>query len=126
MSNSELGALFVNRDSNLSGDYNRTFGLDANFRFWDNFRIASFLAATRTPGVDQGDLAGRIWVEWKTNLWEARTGYLDIGENFNAEVGFVPRRDIRKSDSSFGWRPRPAQYLLDSGVLPQCPAPVLQ
>ena len=107
LSNSELGALFVNRDSNLSGDYNRTFGLDANFRFWDNFRIASFLAATRTPGVDQGDLAGRIWVEWKTNLWEARTGYLDIGENFNAEVGFVPRRDIRKSDSSFGWRPRP-------------------
>jgi hypothetical protein len=66
LSNSELGTLFINRDSNQSGDYNRTFGVDANFRFWDNFRISSFLAATRTPGLEKGDMAGRIWVEWKT------------------------------------------------------------
>jgi hypothetical protein len=105
--NSEVGALFINKDSDRPGDYNRTFGVDANFRLWENFRVSSFLSATRTPGLEDEDLAGRIWVEWKTNLWEARTGYLEIGENFNAEVGFVPRRDIRKSDSSFGWRPRP-------------------
>ena len=107
LKNSEVGTLFINKDSGRPGDYNRTFGVDANFRLWENFRVSSFLSATRTPGVEDEDLAGRIWVEWKTNLWEARTGYLEIGENFNAEVGFVPRRDIRKSDSSFGWRPRP-------------------
>jgi len=107
LNNSQFGALFVNRDSNRPGDFNRTFGVDASFRFWGDFRISSFLAGTRTPGLEGGDGAGRIWVEWKTNLWEARTGYLDVGENFNAEVGFVPRRNIRRSDSSFGWRPRP-------------------
>jgi len=107
LKNSEVGALFINKDSNRPGEFNRTFGVDANFRVWENFRISSFLAATRTSGLEDDDLAGRIWVEWKTNLWEARTGYLEIGENFNAEVGFVPRRDVRKSDSSFGWRPRP-------------------
>lgn len=107
LTNSDVGALFINRDSTQPDDHNRTFGIDANFRFWKDLRIASFLAATRTPGLKKGDMAGRIWVEWKTNLWEARTGYLDIGENFNPEVGFVPRRGIRKSDSSVGWRPRP-------------------
>jgi hypothetical protein len=107
LKNSQFGALFINRDSNQPDDYNRTFGIDASFRFWEDFRVASFLAATRTPGLEEGDVAGRIWVEWKTNLWEARTGYLDVGENFNAEAGFVPRTNIRKSNSSLGWRPRP-------------------
>ena len=107
LTQSEIGALLINRQSNQSGDYNRTFGLDSKFRLWENLRIDSFLAGTRTPGLDGEDLAGRIWLEWKTNLVEARSGYLAIGENFNAEVGFVRRRDIRKSDSSFGFRPRP-------------------
>ncbi|MFB3068643.1 MAG: DUF5916 domain-containing protein, partial [Acidobacteriota bacterium] len=107
LAQSELGTLFINRQSDQSGDYNRTFGVDASFRFWQNLRITSFLATTRTPGFETGDMAGRTWVEWKTNLWEARTDYLDIGENFNAEVGFVPRRDIRKSTSFLGLRPRP-------------------
>jgi hypothetical protein len=107
LNQSELGVLLINRQSDISGDYNRTYGVDASFRFWQNFRIVSFLAATQTPGLEKDDLAGRLWVEWKTNLWEARTSYFDIGENFNAEMGFVPRRDIRKSDSALGWRQRP-------------------
>ncbi|MEE8349188.1 MAG: DUF5916 domain-containing protein [Acidobacteriota bacterium] len=107
LNQSEVGVLFINRQSDISGDHNRTYGLDASFRFWNNFRIVSFLAATQTPGLEKDNLAGRLWVEWKTNLWEARTSYFDIGENFNAEVGFVPRRDIRKSDSALGWRSRP-------------------
>ncbi len=107
LAQSELGTLVINRQSDQSGDYNRTFGVDASFRFWQNLRITSFLAATRTPGFETGDMAGRTWVEWKTNLWEARTDYLDVGENFNAEVGFVPRRDIRKGTAFVGLRPRP-------------------
>ena len=106
---SEVGALFLNRQSDEPGNFNRTFGVDANFRFWENLRINSFLLATRTPGLDREDRAGRIWVKWKTNFWEASTGYLDIGKNVNPEVGFTPRRDIRKSDSSFGLRPRPGR-----------------
>jgi len=107
LNQSELGGIFINRQSNLSGDYNRTYGVDASFRFWQNFRILSFLTGTKTPALDGDDLAGRLWAEWKTNTWEARTGYFDIQENFNAEVGFVPRTDIRKYDTSVGWRYRP-------------------
>ncbi|MEE2822999.1 MAG: DUF5916 domain-containing protein [Acidobacteriota bacterium] len=107
LNNSDLGGMFINRDSSQPGDYNRTFGIDLNFRFWEDLSVTSFLAATRTPDLKKNDMAGRVWVEWKTNLWEARTGYLSIGENFNPEVGFVPRRNIQKSDTSIGWRPRP-------------------
>ncbi len=107
LSQSELGALFINRQADQSGDFNRTFGVDANFHFWNQFRLSGFVAATRTPGLETEDMASRVWVEWRTNLWQARTAYLDIEENFNPEVGFVPRRDMRKSDSSFAWTPRP-------------------
>ena len=107
LNNSDLGGIFINRDSSQPDDYNRTFGIDLNFRFWEDLSVTSFLAATRTPDLKKNDMAGRVWVEWKTNLWEARTGYLSIGENFNPEVGFVPRRNIQKSDTSIGWRPRP-------------------
>ena len=107
LSQSELGALFVNRQSDQSGDFNRTFGVDANFHFWNQLRVSGFLAATRTPGLETEDMASRVWVEWRTNDWQARTGYLDIEENFNPEVGFVPRRDMRKSDSALAWTPRP-------------------
>ncbi|MFB3068048.1 MAG: DUF5916 domain-containing protein, partial [Acidobacteriota bacterium] len=107
LAQSLIGALFINRQSDQSGDFNRTFGVDANLHFWNKLLISTFLAATSTPGLEQEDMAGRIWVEWKTNLWQARTGYLDIEENFRPEVGFVPRRNIRKSDTSFGLTPRP-------------------
>ena len=107
LSQSELGALFVNRQSDQSGDFNRTFGVDANFHFWNQLRVSGFVAATRTPGLETEDMASRVWVEWRTNDWQARSGYLDIEENFNPEVGFVPRRDMRKSDSAFAWTPRP-------------------
>ena len=101
---STVGGLWVDRQSDIPGDSNQTFGVDSNMRH-NNWSINSFLAGTRTGARHAA--AGRLWVEWKTNLWEARTGYLDIGRNFDAKVGFVPRTGIRKSDSSFGWRPRP-------------------
>ncbi len=107
LAQSQIGALFINRQADQSGDFNRTFGVDANLHFWDKLLISTFLAATRSPGLDTGEMASRIWVEWKTDLWQARTGLLDIEENFRAEVGFVPRRDMQKSDTSFGLTPRP-------------------
>ncbi|MBI4457312.1 MAG: hypothetical protein HY644_15645 [Acidobacteria bacterium] len=107
LAQSELGVLWINRQSDQAGDYNRTFGVESNFRMFQNLRISSFVAATRTDGLENHNRAARVWVEWKTNLLEARHSYLDIGKNFNAKVGFVPRVDIRKNDTSVGWRPRP-------------------
>ena len=106
LAQSTVGVLWVDRESELPGDSNHVFGVDANFRLHD-WSIASFLAGSRTPGLHRDREAGRVWVEWKNNFWEARSGYLDIGRNFDAKVGFVPRTGIRKWDSSFGWRPRP-------------------
>ncbi len=107
LSQSELGVMFANRQSDQSRDFNRTFGVDANFHFWNQLRLSGFVAATRTPGLETEDMASRFWVEWRNDLWQARSGYLDIEENFNAEMGFVPRRDMRKSDTSFAFTPRP-------------------
>ncbi|MBI2822270.1 MAG: carbohydrate binding family 9 domain-containing protein [Acidobacteria bacterium] len=106
LAQSNVGGLWISREPGQSGDSNRTFGVDANFRF-HNWSLSSFLAATRTPGLEKENTAARLWVEWKNNLWEARSGFLDIGENFNAEGGFVPRVGIHKTESSLGWRPRP-------------------
>ena len=38
-SNSEVGAIFVNREGGEQGDYSRAYGIDANFQFVQNLTL---------------------------------------------------------------------------------------
>jgi len=52
-------------------------------------------------------MAAVLNAEWTTDVYNANLGYSDIQQNFNAEMGFIPRRDIRKASAGAGWTPRP-------------------
>ena len=47
-----------------------------------------------------------VAVEHRMNVLETKVSYLDIQENFNPEVGFVPRADSRRLKGSVRYRPR--------------------
>ncbi|MBI3940916.1 MAG: carbohydrate binding family 9 domain-containing protein [Acidobacteria bacterium] len=106
LASSEIGALVVNREGNGPANFNRTFVADGNFHFFRNLMLRSFAAVTRSPGLGD-DTAGEASAEWLGNLLEARTRYLYIGDDFNAEVGFVPRTGSRMSESLLGLHPQP-------------------
>ena len=107
---SDIGGIFVNKQE-MGGDFNRTFGADANFKFSKYLHISSFLLKTSTTGVSEEDMAGRFSISWADPLLSLQANYLSIEENFNAEVGFVPRKGIRKSSGAFRLRPRPRERI---------------
>jgi Domain of unknown function (DUF5916)/Carbohydrate family 9 binding domain-like len=105
---SRVGAIFVNKET-MGGDahYNRTVGADANIVLGKSLQLNSFVAKTDTPGSSGKDTAifGRI--AYRDPAWNMWLNYLDVGDNFNAEVGFVQRRGVKTTKAYFSPTPRP-------------------
>ena len=106
LSRSNVGAFLSNRQSSGS-DYNRVFGGDANFTIFKATDIQGFVAKSFTPGRSGDDMAGRLKYNYYTDIYEVFLEHLYVGEDFQHDVGFVRRRDIRRSDAAFIWEPRP-------------------
>ena len=108
--NSDIGGIFINKKLK-DGDYNRTYGFDANFKFFNYLDVVPFVLKTETPGQEGQDMAVNLSVAWNDSFWDIQGEYLDIEENFNPEVGFVPRTGIHKSRGKIGIRPRPGEWI---------------
>lgn len=113
---SSYGAIFVNRQGSGSGsvgdDYNRAYGLDANIQLSKNQRFSAFMARTDTPedrttGPRGSDYSGRAFYNFTNNLWQISGGYSQVGDNFNPEVGFLPRRGYRRPEFRAFFQPQP-------------------
>lgn len=104
---SDVGAIFLSRQSTNSGDYNRVYGADANFRFHRALSINGFLAKSETPGMDGGEVSGKGSITWNDDFLHTQYSLLSVGDNFRDEIGFVKRVGIRKHFADFGVRPRP-------------------
>jgi hypothetical protein len=108
---SDVGAIFVNRIS--TGDYasvggeNRAYGADANLAVSENGKIFAFLARSDTPGGVGSDYSGRALYDYRNNAWNLRAGYTQVGDRFNAEVGFVPRVGFRRPELRVELTPEP-------------------
>ncbi len=102
-----LGGLFVNRDSNFDGDYNRTYAVDGRVGIGDQLTLTSFLARTETPELDGADQAWDVTAAWSSRSFRGNVTVREIGENFNPEVGFVPRDGHRYYQVFWLWNYRP-------------------
>ncbi len=107
LAKSSVGAIFLNREGGPGLEYNRTGGFDALFTLGTHLDLGGLLAKTFTPGVAGRDWAGAFDFGWKSDRFDYSATYLDIGERFNAEMGFIPRTDIRNSKGRVAWTPRP-------------------
>ncbi len=102
---SNLGVIVTNK-SPSGRDSNQAVGVDANFFFHRSSSAAAFLARTWTPGKSGHDYAGRAQIVYNLDGYGAEFDYLTVGRNFNPEVGFVRRRDMRSSSGSLRYSPR--------------------
>lgn len=106
LARSQIGAIFINRAGGQSGDYNRTYGLDANLLLQQKLSINAFVASTQTPGLDGETVHTKISSKWDDDYWYTQGLFADIGTNFNPEVGFVRRRGVRNYQYNLGLKPR--------------------
>jgi hypothetical protein len=113
---SSYGAIFVNRQGfgakAVAEDWNRAYGFDANIQIGANQRVSGFFGRTDTPtdrvtGPKGSDYSGRGFYNFTNNLWQISGGYSQVGENFNPEVGFLPRRGYRRPEFRAFFQPQP-------------------
>jgi hypothetical protein len=125
---SNIGAIVTHRQA-ADGHRNTMVGIDGNFVAWENLRLRTFLTRTATRRGDgdvvtaaaDDDWAGRVGAYWNTDSTLVEAEYLDIGADYNPEVGFVPRRNLQRSLASYGMKKRPAagpirQYILRTRI----------
>ena len=88
-------------------EWNSTGGLDWSFWPKSTFNIQGFAAATATAGDGGEGAAYRLGLEYETDAFGVTAGHLGISPDATAEMGFVTRTDIQRSDVFFRLTPRP-------------------
>ncbi|PPK85454.1 hypothetical protein CLV84_2352 [Neolewinella xylanilytica] len=98
---SNLGGIFVNKQnfSNFSdsternADFNRVAGLDFNLATRDNaWNGKTFVHRSFSQLAGGDDYTHGLNLEYRHRNWNVEYDHVYVGQEFNAEVGFVPRR----------------------------------
>ena len=99
---STYGAIFVGKygTGELAGTnrWNRAYGVDADIQVSQNQRVSMFAARTDSPEAIGSDHAARAFYNFTNNLWQVSGGLSRVGDRFNPEVGFLPRRGFTRPE----------------------------
>jgi hypothetical protein len=100
---SNLGFIFVNRQDfpgnrfSLTESYNRVLGADLNIFTKDSrWRGKLFYHHSFSPQTKPDMGATALWLRYSTPRWRIDYNHEYVGENYRAEVGFVPRLDLNR------------------------------
>jgi hypothetical protein len=107
LAQSNIGAIVLNREGGATS-WNRTAGVDAGFVLGQHLTVSGMFAKTFSPSVTGRDIAGVGDLIWRSDRFNYGATYIDISERFNAEMGFIPRTDVRNTRVRGGWTPRPS------------------
>ena len=112
---SNFGGIFVNREGtgnqSFDGDYNRAYGIDAALQVSTNGKLFTYLARTDSPASKGGsDYSGRVFYNFTNNLWQVSSGFTQVGDFFNPEVGYLPRRGYRRPEFRAFFQPQPKRW----------------
>lgn len=108
---SNIGAIFVNKETfedvpegSEFSPYNRVVGLDYNLANTDNSWVGrAYYHRSITPEKLDGQYSYAANLRHTKRDYELGVDYRDVGENFDAEVGFVPRTGIQRVRAEAQW-----------------------
>jgi len=106
---SSIGAMFTGRSQSIRapGASNEAYGVDAAFSFFQDVYLNSYYARTETPGRSGGNESYRGRLNYNADRYGLEVDHLFVGDNFNPEVGFLRRDDMRRTFVSGRFSPRP-------------------
>ncbi len=93
---SRLGAIIVSRlNTDSTADYNLTYAVDGRLGVGEALNFDAYVSRTETPGFDGRQHAVGFQGAYQTRDWDLGVQYREVGEDFNPEVGFLPRTEYR-------------------------------
>ncbi len=105
LTRSWFGGILTNRDSTRPGDYNRVYGPDAHFVFYNKLEFDAYLLKSDTPSLNGKNQARRFSTGWRDDELIVQGEYNTVQANFNPEVGFVRRKDNTNYSGEVTWKP---------------------
>lgn len=105
---SRIGALVTSRD--FRGSHNRVFALDTSLRFGQNLTLTGQWMESRSRDLDGGSKngnAGFIRLNRGGRNFNAGVYYRDRSPEFETDMGFITRVDMRETGMTarYFWRP---------------------
>lgn len=107
---SSIGGIFTNRQAG-GDDWNRVFGLDAEFNPSQKINFNGSLTTSRDAGVDGAGWAGSAAFNYRGSIWQASAGLTRISNDFNPGMGFLRRSGISQYVYNVNFEPRPGNSL---------------
>jgi hypothetical protein len=92
---SRIGGSFMRRASDVADDWNNSFVVDGQLGIGEAVTLSSFVARTETPGRDGRDHVVDFQGGYTTRDVRLTLNLREIGEDFNPEMGFLPRAGHR-------------------------------
>ncbi len=93
---SRIGGAFISRfNTDSTEDRNLTFAIDGRLGVGDALTFDAYAAGTHTPGRTSGEYAYNFGSSYTTRDWSMGASFREVGQNFNPEVGFLPRSNYR-------------------------------
>ncbi len=106
---SSIGAMITNRTEStlVPGASNQAYGVDGSFSFFQDLNLGGYYSKSDVNGrtTDNDSYQGRF--DYSPDKWGVRFDYLEVGKNYNPEVGFTRRLDFDRSYASARYSPRP-------------------
>ena len=108
LAGSTIGGIVINKQD--ADAYNRTAGLDFSYRPTREINVQGLWSRTFEEEVLGNSNAFFIGGDWRTNLFRLNGSYTDIGEDFNPEVGYIQRTDVRRFRGDASYTPWPGRF----------------
>ena len=104
---SSIGLIYTRRSVGVDGGgRNEAYGVDGTFAFFDNLSFNTYWARTSTPGRVGDNTSSRLRMDYNGDRYGVQLERLVVGDDFNPEVGFVRRDDMRRHFGEFRFSPR--------------------
>ena len=101
-----VGAIVTDRESGRPNDFNRVYGPDAHFQFWQKLEIDAYALRSDTPGRSGQNMARNLVTAWRADEVTVSGEYNAVEPNFNPEVGFVRRGNTSQYSGDLNWNPQ--------------------
>jgi hypothetical protein len=103
----DIGVFMMQNVRTTGPDYtNRVIGIDKNIRPFGILDWNSYVATASTTGKSGDAYAIRSTVNWEGVFFHIKTGAMELGPNFQNDLGFYRRTGVRKYIMETGIRPR--------------------